>query len=647
MTRENRYPDIVFCGQPNCGKSTLFNAIAGLKAETSNFPGTSVKHTHSKVNFEGRILNIIDLPGTYSLNPTDPTEKVALTHLFREKPDLVVNVIDASILGRSLELTLELLELGYPMIVVLNMMDLAEKKGVMIDIQKLGKTLGLPVVPTIATHGRGIKELLDTAVRVQEKGFSFRHALKWSKDVDEKIDELAKELPDEFPVVANRRFTAITMIEANSLFFDRVLKDIHPDLKAKLDRVREDLEAMHNAPAYEVIAAERHHLAFKIFEACCTVRRGRKISLTERIDEVVMHPFLGYIILLVVFLLFFFVIFWVGSPLEELLLEPLTSLRHSLSLELGAGVLFFLIDGLLAGIGGGMAIVLPYFLPLIFLMSFLEDVGYLARAGFLLDTFMHRIGLHGKSISPFIIGFGCNVPAIVSTRILESQRDRIITSLLIPFIPCSARTTIILALVAFYLGPFWALGFYVFNILLVAVLGRVITLFFKTPSPGLILEIPTLKIPSLKNMLKKTLFHLKSFVKFAWPILIAGSIVLGFLQYFRFDSFINLVLSPLVEKGLGLPRELGVTLIFGFLRKELSLVMMLQALGVDYKDLLTIISRDQIIIFTVFISFFIPCLSTVAILWKEIGRRVALISIGLNTGVAILLSLIARWILGK
>jgi len=258
---------------------------------------------------------------------------------------------------------------------------------------------------------------------------------------------------------------------------------------------------------------------------------------------------------------------------------------------------------------------------------------------------MHRIGLHGKSISPFILGFGCNVPAIVSTRILESRRDRIVTSLLIPFIPCSARTTIILALVGFYLGPFWALGFYLFNILLLGVLGRLITLFFKTPSPGLILEIPSLKMPSLKNMMKKTYFQLKSFLKFAWPILIAGSVVLGLLQYFNLDKFINLVLSPLVEKGLGLPQELGVTLVFGFLRKELSLIMMLQALGVSYKDLMTIISREQLIVFTVFISFFIPCVSTVAILWKEVGKRVAFLSMGLNTGVAVVISLLVRLIL--
>jgi len=358
-----------------------------------------------------------------------------------------------------------------------------------------------------------------------------------------------------------------------------------------------------------------------------------------------MHPFFGYLILVAVFLAFFFIIFQVGNPLEEILLNPLSRLRSFLSSQFGTGILFYLLDGLLQGIGGGLAIVLPYFLPLLFMMSFLEDIGYLSRASFLMDTFMHRIGLHGKSISPFILGFGCNVPAIISTRILESRRDKVITTLLIPFIPCTARTTIILALVAFYLGPVWALGFYVFNIILLGVLGRIISFFYKEPSPGLILEIPTLKIPSLKNIWKKTYFQLKAFAKFAWPVLIAGSVVLAIMQFFHMDSVINVILSPLVEKALGLPQELGVTLIFGFLRKELSLIMMLQALGVDYHNLMSVITKEQLIVFTVFVSFFIPCLSTVAIIWKEVGKKIAFISIGLNVAVAVVLSLIIRLII--
>ncbi|MDH4198707.1 MAG: ferrous iron transport protein B, partial [Candidatus Aminicenantes bacterium] len=296
-------------------------------------------------------------------------------------------------------------------------------------------------------------------------------------------------------------------------------------------------------------------------------------------------------------------------------------------------------------IGGGLAIVLPYFVPLLFLMAVLEDLGYLARAGFLLDAFMHRLGLHGKSVSPFILGFGCNVPAIVSTRMLESQRDRILTSLLIPFIPCSARTTIILALVAFYLGPLWALGFYAFNILLVAVLGWVLSLFFKEPSPGLILEIPSLRLPTVRNVARKTWLQIASFVRFAWPLLIGGSIILSLLTHFGADRLINAALAPLVEKALGLPHELGVTLVFGFLRKELSLIMMLQALGVDYQSVMTVVTREQLVVFTVFISFFIPCLSTCAILWREIGRKYAVLSVGLSVSVAILLSWLVRLVI--
>ncbi|MEE8605725.1 MAG: FeoB small GTPase domain-containing protein, partial [Candidatus Aminicenantaceae bacterium] len=187
--KQNNFPDIVFIGQPNSGKSTLFNAVAGFKAKTSNFPGTTVEHSHSSVNFKGKLLNIIDLPGTYSLYPSGEVEKVALKHLFVEKPDLVVNVIDASILGRSLEMTLELIELRYPLVVVLNMMDLAEKKGIDVDIKKLESLLGVPVIPTIATHGRGIKEFLDAVLTTLSEKITLA-PIKLSKDVEDKIVEL-------------------------------------------------------------------------------------------------------------------------------------------------------------------------------------------------------------------------------------------------------------------------------------------------------------------------------------------------------------------------------------------------------------------------------------------------------------------------
>ncbi len=639
--KQNKAPVVILIGQPNCGKSTLFNSIAGPKAETSNFPGTSIKHTHSKVNIEGRLLNVVDLPGTYSLCPTDPAEQVVLTHLFAEKPDLVVNVVDASTLSRNLELTLELVELGCPMVIALNMQDVAERKGIKIEAARLEQRLGVPVIPTIATYGRGVKELLDCVFEVLDRGQS-PGRLTWAEDVEEKIRELEDRLPPDFPLVSNKRFTSVKLIEIEGLACGEFLGEVNPALMDTILRVRKDLEDRRGVPAYEVISAERHHLAMKFFEESAHIFRGPRMTWDKKVDAVLMHPVLGYLILLAVFLAFFLVIFKVGSPLEELLLRPFTRLKSVLSNEMGGGLIFYLLEGLIQGVGGGVAIVLPYFLPLLFMMSALEDLGYLSRAGFLLDTFMHRIGLHGKSVSPFILGFGCNVPAIVATRILESRRDRILTSLLIPFIPCSARTTIILALVAFYLGPLWALGFYAVNIIVLGLLGWIIGLFMKEPSPGLILEIPSLKWPTPRTILRKTWVQIFSFVKFAWPLLIAGSLVLSLLGYFGSDKVINTVLAPLVVKGLGLPQELGVTLVFGFLRKELSLIMMLQALGVDYHNILSVITREQIIVFTVFINFFIPCLSTFAILWKEIGRRWAFVSAGLSIGVAVVLSWIAR-----
>ena len=639
-----RVPTVIFIGQPNSGKSTLFNSIAGHKAETSNFPGTSIKHTHSRVNIEGRLLDIVDLPGSYSLCTTDPAEQVVLTHLFSERPDLVVNVVDASTLSRGLELTLELVELGYPMVVALNMMDVAEGKGIQVDATAVEKLLGAPVTPTIAAHGRGVKELLERAFDVLDKGQSLR-TVRFSGDVEEKVAEVERLLPPGFPVISNSRFTAIKLIETAGHACGDFLGEVEPGLKGTVDRVRAAIEERRGAPAYEVISAERHHQAMKLFEETSRVLHGQRMTWDKKVDAVLMHPVLGYVILAAVFLAFFFIIFKVGSPLESLLLGPFNKLKAALGARLGGGLLFFLAEGLIQGVGGGVAIVLPYFLPLLFLMSALEDLGYLARAGFLLDAFMHRIGLHGKSVAPFILGFGCNVPAVTATRILESRRDRLLTSLLIPFIPCSARSTIILALIGYFIGPFGALAFYAGNVLLIAVLGRILSLFFKEDSPGLVLEIPSLKRPRLRNVGMKVAIQVKSFLLFAWPLLIGGSVVLGLLRYAGWDRTINAILSPLTAGLLGLPAALGVTLVFGFLRKELSLLMMLQALGVAYADLPRVITQDQMVVFAVFVSLFIPCLSTVVMLWKESGRTTAFVSSGLNVGVAVLVSLALRWIL--
>jgi len=276
-------------------------------------------------------------------------------------------------------------------------------------------------------------------------------------------------------------------------------------------------------------------------------------------------------------------------------------------------------SGALTGIAGGVALVLPYLVPFLIGLAVLEDTGYLPRMAYILDNFMHRIGLHGKSVLPLILGYGCSVPAIMSARILESRRDRRITAVLASFIPCSARTIVIFGLVAAYMGPWWALFIYLLNIVLVVLLGNVLARTMKGRSPGLILEIPELRLPQPKTLLAKTWLTLKEFITIAWPLLVASSVVLGLLEWADAAESVNALLSPLTVTLLGLPAAVGMTLIFGILRKELTLVMLVQALGTT--QLHTVMTNGQLFTFTLFVVFYVPCVATIAVMAKELGWR--------------------------
>ncbi len=632
---------IALVGQPNCGKSTLFNALVGLKAQTSNLPGTTVQYTRSRMNYRGRIFDIIDLPGTYSLSSQDMAEHETLKYLLTEEVDLIINVMDATLLSRSLELTLQLMELGKPMIIALNMMDEAKSKGIYIDVKKLQEILGIPVIPTVAVHGKGLKELFEKILEVlkTEKAPEF---YRCSRIVEERIKKLAHEI--EKAVGPNfkipPRLIAIKLLESDDYFVD--LMKGYPGILSLAENMRNELEDLMGAPSPDVIHAERHNLSMRIAEKVTKVQHRLKKSLDDKIDSVVMHPVLGYGILGVVFFLFFYLIFKIGSPLEEFFTGPFDRLLDVVHTQVSGELLRFVLEGLVQGIAGGIGIVLPYFIPLVFLLSFLEDLGYLPRVAFLLDGLMHKIGLHGKSIIPLILGYGCSVPAIAATRILDNERDRIISALLVPLVPCAARITVIFALVAYFLGPWWALFFFVFNIFVVALLGRIINGFFKTPSYGLLMEIPSYKIPSLKITFDKTWLQVKNFIYLAWPLLIAGSVVLGVIQYLNIDNLINTVFSPLVHTVLGLPREVGTTLIFGILRKELTLVMLSQALGSEIGKLDRVLTREQIVVFTMFVTFYIPCISTIGIIWREYGKKIMFYSILVGLTVATLTGVLFR-----
>ena len=551
---------VALIGQPNCGKSTLFNQVAGYKAETGNFSGTTVTFTESRVRVAGEVIELVDLPGTYTLEGGSPAEEQAAHYLDSRKVDVIVNVADSTHLASALELSLELLPLKKPVVLALNMVDEAARLGLRIDGEGLARELQVPVLPLVASKGRGVKQLFLKSLDAGRKPFL-----------------AAGESSD---------------------------------------------------------AEARHQLAKKLAKQYVT-QGERRVTWRDRIDDVLLHPVWGYAILLLVLYLFFQAVYGIGKLTEPPLVAFFDAITKGVLKPFGTGTLFSqVILGVMQGIAAGVAIVLPYLLPFLFGLGFLEDIGYLPRVAFLMDTFMHRIGLHGKAIVPFILGYGCNVPAVMSTRTLEEPRDRYLAAALATLVPCAARLAVVFGLVAFYLGPLAAFGLYLFNLIVIAVTGRVLSRLMPEDTPGLILEMPTYRVPTLKNVLNKSWFRVREFVVEAWPLLIVGSAVLSILNYLNVAYIFNWLVRPITWL-MGLPSETGVPLIFGIFRKELSLVMLSQALGtIDFSSALT---QMQMVIYATFVMFYLPCLATLSALKRELGLR-AMLAIGALTVVIALAS---------
>ena len=568
---------VALIGQPNCGKSTLFNQVAGYKAETGNFSGTTVTFTESRVRVAGQVLELVDLPGAYTFKNGSPAEEQAAHYLDSQAVDVIINVADATHLAAALELSLELLPLNKPLILALNMMDEATRLGMKIDGEGLACELGVPVLPLVASKGRGVKGLFLKVLEIAGKETG-KHALS--------IVEGKKEVPSDF--------------------------------------------------------AERHKHAQALVEKYVT-HGERKLTLRDTLDDVLLHPVWGYAILLFVLFLFFQTVYGIGKVTEPPLLKLFDVLTKGALSPFGNGTLISqIILGIMQGIAAGVAIVLPYLLPFLFGLGILEDIGYLPRVAFLMDTFMHRIGLHGKAIVPFILGYGCNVPAVMSTRTLEEPRDRYLAAALATLVPCAARLAVVFGLVAFYLGPLAAFGLYLFNLLIIAVTGRILSNMMPEDTPGLILEMPPYRVPTFKNVLNKAWFRMREFVVEAWPLLIAGSAVLAILNYFDLAYFINWLVRPFTWV-MGLPSAVGVPLIFGVLRKELSLVMLSQALGtVNFGSALT---STQMVVYATFVMFYLPCLATLAVLRRELGTRAMSVIAGLTVIVALFASLVVRGVM--
>jgi len=630
---------IALIGQPNCGKSTLFNQVAGYKAETGNFSGTTVTFTESKVRVLGNVVSVVDLPGTYSLAGTNPAEREVIKYLTSNTVDVVINVIDASHLSHGLAMTVELLELNVPMVIALNMMDEADRIGIRVDVETLEKSLGVPVVPMIASKGRGIQPLFVKAYQIGQQGV-LPIQPKYSNDLERNLALLEVTLGNVESYL-NPRALALKLLEGDRDITESVIEQV-PGAESDLKTIGQSMKHDRGQSLEWIINGERSGLADNLAKR--VIQQGkRQITFRDRLDDILLHPVIGYVGLIIILYLFFQVVYTIGGWLEAPLMDFFAQLEVWLLSRLGNSDHLFseILVALIQGVSGGVAIVLPYLVPFLIGLGIMEDVGYLPRVAFLMDALMHKIGLHGKSIVPFILGFGCNVPAIMSTRILEDKRERFISAALSTMVPCAARLAVVFGLVAFYLGPELALAIYIFNLFVIAVTAKILSRLVPDESPGLILEMPVYRIPTFRTVANKAWWRIREFIVEAWPLLIVGSIVLSVLNYFNLSIYLNTLARP-ISWILGLPGEVGVPLIFGILRKELSLVMLGQALG--SMNFAMVMTPVEMITYAVFVVFYVPCLATMVVIRKELGWKMMWQIAGMTTLIATLAGLIARGI---
>jgi len=557
---------ILLMGNPNVGKSVLFSRLTGTRTIASNYPGTTVGFTKGTLKLEQEQVEIIDVPGTYTLEPTSKAEEVAAKML--KEGDLVIDVVDATNLERNLNLTLQLLERPVPVIVALNMWDDTHHRGININVAKLEEFLGVPVVPTVGVTGEGIRDLVN------------------------RIPEAT---------------TPKTTYSSND------------ERWIKIGDIIDQVQSL----------SHRHH------------------TWRDVLEDVSNHPVGGAILALLVLAATFFVIRFIGEGIINYVTDPLfnwlwTPLLMKLSLALGSQgfwndiLIGKLINGeidylqsfglLSTGIYIPLAVVLPYITAFYFVLGILEDVGYLPRLAVLMDTLLHRVGLHGYAIIPSILGFGCNVPAIMATRILESRRERFIAATLISIaIPCAALQAMIIGLVGQQGMQYVAI---VYGSLLASwvIVGLILNYAVKGFSPELIMEIPPYRFPPWRVIGEKLWLRVSGFIKEALPIVLGAVLVVNILYMLNVFDFIANITAPILTGLLGLPKETVVALAIGFLRKDVA-VGMLAPLGLTAK---------QLVISTTFLAMVFPCVATFVILARELGARDMLKAAGIMIAAALI-----------
>lgn len=552
---------IALVGNPNSGKTTIFNNLTGAREHVGNYPGVTVEKREVSLKYKDYKINIVDLPGTYSLTAHSIDELVTRQFVIEEKPDVVINIIDTSNLERNLYLTTQFIELGVPLVLAFNMSDVAQKQGFLIDTERLSKLLGAPIVFTVATKKKGMSELLEEVVKLTEDKTNLKEStVGYGKEIQEEITKLEnvlitdRVLSQKYP----SRWLAVKLLENDSEVIKKVkVIPCANDILTQLEKSAAHLNNIFGDVPEAIIADRRYGF---ISGACSeTVKRTYEIrhSTSDKIDKVLLSKIFGFPIFIGLIWLLFRFTFKLSEPLIkgiEAGQEWLANLFAGVLPE-GTVIQSLVTDGIIGGVGGVLV-----FMPIIFLLFFaiavLEDSGYMARAAFIMDRLMHKIGLHGRSFIPMLLGFGCNLPAIMATRTIEDRRDRLATILILPFMSCGAR----LPVYALFIGAFFhekiagniLFSLYMLGMIVAIVMAKVFRKYlFKGEAAPFVMELPPYRIPTIKGLLTHMWERGVVYLKKAGTVIFAGCVLLWFLSNFPWNPQYSKDYESLIKRARG------------------------------------------------------------------------------------------------
>ena len=695
---------VALAGNPNAGKSSLFNAITGAHQRVGNFPGVTIEKHEGYVDYQGRRITVVDLPGTYSLTPFSPEEIVTRRFIIDEKPDVVVNVVEGANLERNLLLTVQLMEMGVELLVALNMIDEVEEKGISIDVKQLQQLLGSHIVPTSARQKRGIDALFDHILRVADGRIEIgKNKLGYSPEVERALDRIAGILSHERALDGmNHRWLAVKLLENDREAYELVRQ--HPvwvRVELALQEAIIECERMHRTDPEALITEDRHAFIRGAMQECVRQPHAGKATLTDRIDMVVLNRVLGLPIFLMVVWGIFQLTFTLGAPLTKLLEYLFTFAGQSLAPLLPDPMArSILIDGILSGVGG-VVVFLPNIVLLFIGLSFLEASGYMARAAFVIDKVMHRFGLHGKSFIPMVTGFGCSIPAIMATRTLKSRSDRLATIMAIPFMSCGAKLPLYVLLAGAFFPPATAANV-MFGIYLLGIAVGLWTAWIlkstvlKSDSEPFVMELPPYRWPTLASVVFQARMKAVMYLKKAGTLILAAVMLIWAASNFPKSREIDAMLArekalieasaagtdqkahelqvaeskaqaaqleysaagragkliePLISP-LGFDWRIGIALVTGLAAKEvvvstLGTIVSIGHAGRQATDLSTILRSDPgfspatAISLMVFVLLYIPCVASMGVMKKEVGAWKPVVA---YTGYVLLVAWVASFI---